>query len=217
MSVKGTVKKIELFGAFVDIGAEVDALVHISKLGKARVNAVGEVLNVGQEIEAWVLSVDRNARRIALTLRKPSTLEWTDIKAGNIYDGTISRVEKYGVFVDIGAERLGLVHVSELGTEYRQDPHDSLKIDESIKVKVLKVDREKRQIDLSAQTQSVDTYLDQEEDETIPTAMELALQKAQQANPEKSATTSKMSENLKVKKQAELDNIIRRTLEQRPE
>ena len=121
MVVTGTITRLELYGAFVDIGVGSNAILHISKIGK-RVNRVSDVLAIGDEISAWVETVDPGREQVTLTMVEPLAVDWADLKEGQIYSGTITRIEKYGVFVDIGAEKEGLVHISELSHEYVKHP-----------------------------------------------------------------------------------------------
>src|SRR5512147_1027494 len=128
MELRGTVKRIELFGAFVDIGVGQDALLHISQLGKPNVRNVEDVVKVGDEVTVYVLKVDPSTNRVALSLVKPADFTWDDLKEGQIINGKVVRVESYGLFVDIGAERPGMIHVSELSDEYVGSPSDIAKV-----------------------------------------------------------------------------------------
>lgn len=179
MAVNGTVKRLELYGAFVDIGIGQDGLLHISQLGKTKVRNLEDVLKVGQTVEAFVLKVDAKAGRIALTTIKPPDLPWESISQGQTYQGKVIRMEKFGVFVDIGAERPGMVHVSELADGFVKDPADIVSEGQEVTVRVLKVNRGQRKIDLSMreQVEEIANVMD-EEDENLPTAMEMAFRRA---------------------------------------
>ena len=145
----GTVKNITEFGAFVDVGIPQDGLVHISKLAKWKVEKVEDVVSIGQEVEVWVKKVDKKRGRLSLTMIKPISLRLRDIEEGAELDGTVTRLESYGAFIDIGSEREGLVHISQVSHDYIKHPEEALAVDDKVKVKVLKVDRKKRQVDLS--------------------------------------------------------------------
>ena len=145
----GTVKNITAFGAFVDVGIPQDGLVHISKLAKWKVEKVEDVVSIGQEVEVWVKKVDKKRGRLSLTMIKPISLRLRDIEEGAELDGTVTRLESYGAFIDIGSEREGLVHISQVSHDYIKHPEEALAVDDKVKVKVLKVDRKKRQVDLS--------------------------------------------------------------------
>jgi small subunit ribosomal protein S1 len=185
--LQGRVKRIELFGAFIDLGMEHDGLVHISQIREEPVKNVNEVLAVGQEVTVWVRKVDVEHGRIDLTMICPPGMMWNEIQAGQVLTGTVVRVEKFGAFVDIGAERPGMVHVSELSSGYVGSPQEVVKVGDEVQVKVLKVNSRKRQIDLSMKAlespvvapQSPAASADNDEDdEKVPTAMELALRRA---------------------------------------
>jgi transcriptional accessory protein Tex/SPT6 len=145
----GKVKNIATFGAFVDIGLPQDGLVHISQLAKKKVEKVSDVVSVGQEVEVWVKKVDQQRGRISLTMIKPISLRLKDITEEAELEGVVTRLESYGVFVDIGSVRDGLVHISQITHEYIKHPEDALAVGDTVEVKVLKVNRKKRQIDLS--------------------------------------------------------------------
>lgn len=214
MELTGTVKRIELAGAFLDIGIGREALLHISQMKPSNVHNVKDVLNEGQELTVWVQTVDQANGRVTLTMNKPVALDWDEIKDGGEYDGKVVKVEKYGVFVDIGAERPGLIHVSELSTEYVKSPSDVVKVGEDIRVKVLKVNRKKSQIDLSRKAlmeAAVRVEIEDEAEEEAVTAMALALQKAM-SNEKKSASGDKTNKKSASHRSTQ-DEILKRTLE----
>jgi ribosomal protein S1 len=180
MRLDGCVTKIDLYGAFVDIGIGRDALIHISKLKRGQVNRVSEVLSEGDQISAYVDKVDKETGRVSLTMIKPLDVTWGDLKKGNIYKGKITRLEPYGAFADIGAERPGLVHVSELGEEFARRPDELYSVGDDIAVRVLDFDRKKRRIDLTIADSDPDEELSEGEEDTeeTSTAMEIALRRA---------------------------------------
>jgi transcriptional accessory protein Tex/SPT6 len=145
----GTVKNIATFGAFVDVGIPQDGLVHISKLSKQKVEKVSDVVSQGQEVEVWVKKVDTKRGRLSLTMVKPVLRRLRDIEEGAELEGTVTRLESYGAFIDIDSDRDGLVHISQITHDYIKHPEESLKVGDTIKVKVLSVNRKKRQVDLS--------------------------------------------------------------------
>ncbi len=151
MQFTGKVTKISLAGALVDIGTNQPAVMHISQMVPPKegeqIRKVEDVLNIGQEITCWVRRVREN--RVELTMIKPLALEWRDIKPGMSVKGNVVRLEKFGAFVEIGAERPGLVHVSELSHEYVRTPGDIVKEGDEVEAQVLEVDRRKKQIKLS--------------------------------------------------------------------
>jgi small subunit ribosomal protein S1 len=177
--VQGTVKRIELYGAFVDIGVGTDALLHISQLGKQNVRNVEDVVKVGEQITAFVLKVEPDTKRIALSLVKPPAVNWDTIKEGDTLEGQVERLENFGAFINIGAERPGMVHVSEMAEGFVKSPSDIVKVGDKVEVRVLKVNRKKRQIDLSMKPAPEPIeQLPEEEEEEIPNAMAAAFRRA---------------------------------------
>lgn len=145
----GKVVRVELFGAFVDIGLKQPALLHISQLAREGVTRAQDVLKVGEEVNVWVRRVDPATNRIDLTMKEPLGVEWSDLKPGMDITGKVVRIEKFGAFVELGAERPGLLHVSEMAVDYVADPRDKVNVGDEIQVRILNVDRKKKKIDLS--------------------------------------------------------------------
>src|SRR4030065_743167 len=114
MRFSGTVMKTTLAGAVVDIGVGIPGVVHISQLQSDPVNRVEDVIQPGQMVDVWIHRVIPKKKRIELTMIKPLDLEWREILKDMVVKGKVTRLEKFGVFVDIGAERPGLVHISEM-------------------------------------------------------------------------------------------------------
>lgn len=185
MEVRGTVKRIELYGAFVDIGVGTDALLHISQLGKQNVRNVEDVVKAGEQITAYIVKVEPETKRIALSLVKPPAVNWDTIKEGDTLEGQVERLENFGAFIDIGAERPGMVHVSEMAEGFVKSPSDVVKVGDKVEVRVLKVNRKKRQIDLSMKPipEPVE-QLPEEEEEELPSAMAIALRRAMMEDDE---------------------------------
>jgi len=155
--VRGTVASLRDFGAFVDLGG-VEALIHVSQLGHARVSHPSEVLAVGQEVEAQVVKLepgDAGGRgRIGLSLRALAADPWTDIAArfpvGSTVRGTVRRLEQFGAFVELAAGLDGLVHVSKLTLDRRvSHPRQVVGVGDAVDVTVVAVDPEKRRLSLS--------------------------------------------------------------------
>jgi ribosomal protein S1 len=179
MELPGRVTKIDLYGAFVDIGIGKDALIHISKIRRERVNRVSDVLSVGDEVTTYVDRVDATTGRVTVSMIRPLAVPWHKLDVGQVYEGRITRVEKYGAFVDIGAERPGLVHISEMGDEMLRDPSDLFSVKDQVSVRVIQFDRRKRRIDLGlAGPDSEEVPEEEEDEEPALTAMEIALRKA---------------------------------------
>ncbi len=184
MKVTGKVLKTSLAGAIVDVGVGVPGLIHISKIQKGSVTRVADVLKIGQEVEVWIQRTDPEKKKIELTMLEPVGMDWLEIKPEMELVGKVTRIEKYGVFVDIDAERPGLVHISEMAHGYVRTPNDIVKQGDEVSVKVLKVNRRKKQIKLSmkALEESPQEALHFEEEDEIreatPTAFEAAIRKA---------------------------------------
>jgi len=149
MQLKGTVKRLELYGAFIDLGIDATGLIHISKLGGDQVNRVSDVLNEGDEVTVWVEKVDPERQQVMLTMVPPLAVDWTELKTDQVYEGKVTRLETFGAFVSIGAEREGLVHISELSHNYVKSPSEVVNVGDEVQVKVLGFNRRKRRIDLS--------------------------------------------------------------------
>jgi small subunit ribosomal protein S1 len=145
--LSGKVLKTTLAGALIDIGQNVPGVIHISQLQQDAVNKVEDVVKEGQTVEVWVRRVKKD--RIELTMIEPLAFEWKEIQPDMIVKGKVTRIETYGAFVDFGAERPGLIHVSELTRGYVKTAGEVVKEGEEIEAKVLDVDRRKRQIRLS--------------------------------------------------------------------
>jgi ribosomal protein S1 len=145
--LSGKVLKTTLAGALVDIGQSLPGVIHISQLSKDAVNKVEDVVKEGQIVDVWVRRVKKD--RIELTMVQPLALEWKEIEPGMVVKGKVVRLESYGAFVDIGAERPGMVHVSELAHGYVKTPSEIVKEGDEIEAKVIDVDRKKKQIKLS--------------------------------------------------------------------
>src|SRR3990172_9585651 len=181
MKLTGRVTKVELFGAFVDAGVGRDGLVHISALSTRRVNQVADVVKEGDTVTVWVRKVDPPAGRLDLTLIEPMAVEWEELKPRQVYSGKVTKLEKFGAFVDIGAERPGLVHISEVASYRVDEVSEIVKVGEAVQGKVLRVEPGKKQIKLSIKALEEFDSDEAEAEEAPLTAMQAALQRAQAA------------------------------------
>jgi ribosomal protein S1 len=230
MKLEGTVARLELYGAFIDIGVGTNALIHISKLGNEHVNRVSDVLSVGDTVTVWVDKVNPEQGQIMVTMVEPLAVDWGDLKKGQTFSGTVTRLENYGAFIDIGAEREGLVHISEISHEYVKHPSEQLSVGDEVQVEVLDFSRRKRRIDLSIKNlqekpQDITTIVEEpsmveeevEELEEVPTAMEVALRKAMGDEPVDAVVQSQKNrgrrKNSKKKSQKDQDDLLSRTLQ----
>lgn len=207
--VKGKVTYLAPYGAMIDIGVGREALLHISQIGRNDFRNIDDVMSIGDEVEAYVLKVDKE-NRVALTFEKPPELPWSNIRKGAVYPGTVIRIEGYGAFVDIGAERPGMVHVSEMADGYVQSPSDVVSVGQEVEVRVLKMNRRTRQIDLSMKSPEEDIQAALEIEEAIPSAMEIAFRRAQ-----KEANYERRKDKKNKRRREEQDDIIERTLRDR--
>lgn len=154
MKFKARVVKSSLAGAVLDIGIGRPALLHVSQIidpEKTPNKSVEEILKPGDEIEVWVKKLTRKdgEERIEMTMIKPLDLEWREIKVGETVKGKVVRLEKFGAFVEIGAERPGLVHISEMAHGYVKVPSDVVKEGDEIEAQIIDFNRRKKQIKLS--------------------------------------------------------------------
>jgi small subunit ribosomal protein S1 len=150
--LKGRVSSIQAYGAFVNLG-EIDGLLPISELAWSRVKSVQSVLKVGQEIDVYVLEVDRDKRRVALSLKRTVPEPWETVEEryapGQVTQGMVSRLTDFGAFVQLEEAIDGLVHISELSWKNVKTADEVLKVGDVIKVQVLQVDKANRRISLS--------------------------------------------------------------------
>jgi small subunit ribosomal protein S1 len=232
----GKVIKTTIAGAIVDIGQKIPGVIHISQIKKDSVNRVEDVLQVGQTVDVWVRRA--NEDRVELTMVEPLGLEWRELKPDMIVKGKVARLEAYGAFVDIGAERPGLVHVSEISHDYVKNPSEVLKEGDEVEAKILDIDRRKKQIRLSikatqAKPEEVlaevnkaeghkerskgkkgkkqDNFVEETESkEPELTAFQIAFQKAQER-----ANKQAKGKKAKAKTSEEQEEIFNRTLENR--
>ncbi len=150
--VKGLVKNITDFGAFVDLSG-MDGLLHITDMSWGRVNHPSELLHIGQELEVLILDVDRDKERVSLGLKQLSDNPWADIESkypiGSQVKGRVTKLLAYGAFVELEKGVEGLVHVSELSwTKRITRPSDVLSLDQEIEAIVLNISVEEQKISL---------------------------------------------------------------------
>jgi ribosomal protein S1 len=215
MKVQGKVVRLEKFGAFVDIGAETDGLVHVSEMDTGRVNKPSDKVSEGEAISVWIKDVDRKQGRISLTMVEPPEVEMRSLRPEQVLTGKVVRLESFGAFVDIGAERDGMVHVTEMSQGYVGSPSDVVSVGEEIRVRVLEIDPRRGRISLSMKDLPGDEYgwYDEEEEE-MPTAMELALREAmeEQGVDLPTGRDQRRRRPKSKRRRREQDDIIERTL-----
>jgi ribosomal protein S1 len=217
MKVQGKVVRLEKFGAFVDIGAETDGLVHISEMDTGRVNKPSDVVSEGDAVSVWIKDINRKAGRISLTMVEPPEVDIRSLKPDTVLTGRVVRLESFGAFVDIGAGRDGMIHVTEMGRGYVGSPSEIVSVGDEVQVRVLEVDPRRGRISLSMKDLPGDDYQSYiEDDDDTPTAMELALREAMEEQGVDLPNTRDQRRRKKSKRRRRddiQDEIISRTLE----
>lgn len=216
--VTGKVVKATLAGAVVDLGSGRVGVIPISQLRKEPVRKVEEVVKEGDQVEAWVRRADPG--HIELTLIQPLAVEWRDLKKDAVVTGKVTKIEKFGAFVEIGAERPGLLHVSEMSHDYVRRPEDVVAVGQEVEVKVLEVNRRKKQIKLSIKALLAPEPVAEPEPEEEPqkpprTAMEIALRRAM-GEEEEHFNESDERPRSKHRKPENIDDLLAKTLQNRP-
>lgn len=159
----GRVTSLADFGAFVNIDGA-DGLVHLSEITWDRINHPNEVLKVGQEVKVKVISMDRDRKRIGLSIRQLLPDPWMkkveSFKEGQLIEGTITHLTKFGAFARIGDDIEGLIHVSELSEQRVQHPKEVVKEGDVVTLRIIKIDPERRRIGLSLRKVDSPAYAD---------------------------------------------------------
>ncbi len=163
---KGIITSIAEFGAFVDVEG-VDGLVHISELSWNHVKHPSEVVSVNQEVDVEILDIDYEKQRLSLGLKQTQKDPWLEkIKNFSIKDivkGKVTRIVKFGLFVQVEGELEGLVHISELSTENVKRPSDVAKIGDELMVRIIDIDFDKRRMAFSVR--QVENPVEEKEEE----------------------------------------------------
>ena len=148
----GTVKSLTRYGAFIDIGG-VDGLVHLSEITWEKIKHPAEVLTVGQSIDVFVKSLDRETGKVSLGHKKEEDNPWTKFETeyplGTIFTAKVVSITKFGAFVKILPGVDGLVHISEISYDRVEDPNTVLKVGQEVEVKLIGVDLEAKRVSLS--------------------------------------------------------------------
>jgi len=204
---RGVVSNLANFGAFVDLGGA-DGLVHISQLAWSRVNHPSEVLHVGQEVEVQVLSVDKDKKKIALSIKRAEVDPWTTVeqryKVGQLVNGTITKIAPFGAFARIEDGIEGLIHLSELtpGMDVKNTLHEGLQL----QLRILRIDAERRRLGLSLRQVE---ELDKE-----PTAAEAAEALLDEIPAEEDAASAAARQEAAA---PSLESVVPRSRDSRPE
>ena len=157
----GKVTGISSFGAFVDLGGA-DGLIHISELSWSMVGSPEEVVSVGQEVQVYVLRVDAENMKIALSLRRLQPEPWQTINerhhVGEIVNATITKLTNFGAFARVEDSIEGLIHISELSSRMINHPREVVREGEPVEVKILRIEPERRRLGLSLKQASDDRF-----------------------------------------------------------
>jgi small subunit ribosomal protein S1 len=153
-TVKGAVRNMTAYGAFVELEEGVDGMVHVSDMSWTRkINHPSEMLKKGDEVEAVVIDIDKNAQRISLGIKQLEDDPWKDIeqrfKIGDKVKGKVSKIATFGAFVELEGGIDGLVHISQISEERVEKVKDVLKVGQELEARVVKVDKGERRIGLS--------------------------------------------------------------------
>lgn len=167
---EGVVRSVQPFGAFVDIGG-VDGLVHRSELSWEDVSDPNMVVSRGQRVRVRVLEIDREAKRLSLTLKDNAADPWAllgrDFLQGEVYTATIRRLADFGAFADLAPGITGLIHVANLADQRVEHPRDVVSEGQQIQVRVLSIDLERKRLDLGARQARAD-WSPEDRDERRP-------------------------------------------------
>ncbi|MCB0193258.1 MAG: S1 RNA-binding domain-containing protein [Anaerolineae bacterium] len=148
----GQVTSLADFGAFVDIGG-IDGLIHLSELAWTHVSHPSEILNVGDEIDVYILKVEHDQQRVALSLKRLQPEPWSEVfdhyQINQVVDATITKLTNFGAFARIDNRIEGLIHISEISEKNIAHPKDVVSEDQEVKVRIIHIDPERRRMGLS--------------------------------------------------------------------
>lgn len=159
----GVVSSLSDFGAFVDLGGA-DGLIHLSELSWNRSVKPRDVLKAGQEVDVYILNVDQQKKRIALSLKRLEPEPWTTVEeryhVGQLVEGTITRLANFGAFALVHDEIEGLIHISELSTGRINHPQDVVREGEKHVMRIIRIDPQRRRMGLSLKRVADPAYAD---------------------------------------------------------
>ena len=162
--VTGKVTNIVAYGAFIELEPGIEGLIHISELSwTKRINHPSEVLSVGAEVEAVILNIDKESRKVSLGLKQMSASPWDTIEEryhmGDTIEGKIRNITDYGIFIEVEPGIDGLIHVSDISWLKKiGHPSEIVKKGETVKAKVLSIDRQNRKISLGIKQLTEDPW-----------------------------------------------------------
>jgi 4-hydroxy-3-methylbut-2-enyl diphosphate reductase len=179
---KGVVKSLTSYGAFVDIGG-VDGMVHVSELSWQRVKTPADMLKVGDEIEVFVISFDKDKRKISLGHKDPNQNPWNRFietySPGDVINVKVVKLAAFGAFCEIMPGVDGLVHISQLSEQRVNKPGDVLSEGQMVDVKILEIDHERKKISLSVRALSA--YESSEETDDLPVNEDIVTESAEES------------------------------------
>ena len=152
--IKGEVRNLTAYGAFVGLEEGIDGMIHVSDLSWTRkINHPSEILKKSEEVEAVVLSIDKENQRVSLGIKQLDNDPWSDIdgkfKVGDLVKGTVAKIASFGAFVSLDGDIDGLIHISQLSEDHVEKVKDVIKVGEEVEARVIKVDKIERRIGLS--------------------------------------------------------------------
>jgi len=159
--IKGTVRNLTPYGAFVGLEEGIDGMIHVSDMSWTRkINHPSEVLKKNDEVEAIILSIDKENQRVSLGIKQLDSDPWELIddrfKVGDMVSGSVAKIASFGAFVNLEGDIDGLIHISQLSEEHVERVKDVLKVGDEIKARVIKVDKIERRIGLSIKAVNYD-------------------------------------------------------------
>ncbi|EKD88788.1 MAG: hypothetical protein ACD_34C00343G0001, partial [uncultured bacterium] len=161
--VVGRVTSLAEFGVFVNVNGA-DGLVHLSEISWDRITHPNEVLKVGQEVKVKVISIDREKKRIGLSIRQLLSDPWdqkaAEFQVGQLIEGTITRLTKFGAFARLSDDIEGLIHISEISEKRIEHPKEVLKEGDSCTLRIIKIDNDNHRIGLSLRRVDSMAYAD---------------------------------------------------------
>ncbi|MDB4771698.1 30S ribosomal protein S1, partial [Akkermansiaceae bacterium] len=152
--IKGEVRNLTAYGAFVGLEEGIDGMIHVSDLSWTRkINHPSEILKKNEEVEAVVLSIDKENQRVSLGIKQLDNDPWSDIdgkfKVGDLVKGTVAKIASFGAFVSLDGDIDGLIHISQLSEDHVEKVKDVIKVADEVEARVIKVDKIERRIGLS--------------------------------------------------------------------
>jgi small subunit ribosomal protein S1 len=195
----GRVTSLADFGAFVNIDGA-DGLVHLSELSWERIDHPREVLKVGQEVEVKVIAVDQERKRIGLSMRQLQPDPWLkkveNIREGQLVEGTITHLTKFGAFASLGEDLEGLIHISELSEQRIAHPKEVLHEGDTVTLRVIKIEPERRRIGLSIRKVDSPAYTDLDWKTTLAEIVEEGIEPEEAVEEEALAQVAEAAEEM---------------------